>query len=59
MKKVNYLLFFITIALAFAITGFNFDNFSFEENMKEYTLFIVAIVLGVIYLINPTKISKK
>lgn len=59
MKKANYLILFIIIAAAFAITGFNFEDFSINENKEEYILFLMAIILGVIYLLNRATLSKK
>lgn len=54
MKKTNFLLLFFLLFLVFAITGFNFDDPSFQENTKEYILLLFAIVLGAIYLFNST-----
>lgn len=59
MKKTNHILFFIAIAFAFAIAGFNFEDLSFEENSKEYVLLAIAVVLAIIYLVNRTVLSKK
>ena len=59
MKRANYLILFIIIAATFAITGFNFEDFSLKENKEEYILFLMAAVLGVIYLINRAALSEK
>lgn len=53
MKKLNLLLIAVLLLIVFAITGFNFDDPSFQENTKEYALIIVAVILGAIYLKYP------
>jgi len=57
LKKTTYLNLAILLTAAFAITGFNFEDPSFQENTKEYVLFILVIILGAIYFIN--RFSKK
>ena len=52
MRKITYLSLVILLAAAFAITGFNFEDPSFQENTKEYILLILAVALGAIYFIN-------
>jgi|GEM_PF-3136396 Ca2+/Na+ antiporter len=59
MQGSNYLLLFIFIAIILGIAGFNFQDFSYEENKEEYILLLMAIILAVIYLSQRSKISKK
>jgi len=57
VRKTTYLSLVILLTVVFAITGFNFENPSFEENQKEYTLFFVGIALWIIYTVS--RLSKK
>ena len=57
MRKTTYLSLVILLAAIFAITGFNFENPSFQENTQEYVLLILAIGLGIIYFIS--RLAKK
>lgn len=59
MKKTRYLNLVIMFAAAFAITGLNFDDLSFQENSREYVLLIIAILLGIVYVINRSRLSNK
>lgn len=57
MRKTKYISLVILLAAIFAITGFNFEDPSFQENSKEYMLLILAVIFGTISLIM--KLSKK
>lgn len=57
MRKIAYPAFVILLAATFAITGFDIEDPDFQKNQKEYILFGIAIILGVIFLIN--KLSKR
>lgn len=59
MKRTNYLLFLIILALTFAITGFDFSDLSYEVNKREYILFFVALVLIILYSTNKVRQRKK
>lgn len=47
-KTIKALSFFTAMFLTFGITSLNFDNLSFDENIRGY----VAIIIGVILLIG-------
>lgn len=47
--------FFATMLLTFGITAFNFENPSFESNIKEYLLIAAGLIFTVIFVIRRIK----
>ena len=48
-------------SMVFAITGFDFENSNFENNKKEYLLFLVSLISFGIYFyrIKKEKLNNK
>ncbi|HZW76948.1 MAG TPA: hypothetical protein VFF21_01435 [Flavobacteriaceae bacterium] len=53
--KGNYFIFFVVVAVAFVITGLNFENLGYDENKNEYLLLLMVLMVGLIYIFRRNK----